>query len=75
MTQLASGNFTGTGKKASGGQYKGMTYTKIVEAKIENDLPFIIGSSKVYGKVLSKLDGKITLSSSVITHHYYTIQV
>ena len=64
MTQLASGNFTGTGKKASGGQYKGMTYTKIVEAKIENDLPFIMGSSKVYGKVLSKSDGKITLSYS-----------
>tara|TARA_B100000787_G_C16171075_1_gene286532 strand:- start:66 stop:1529 length:1464 start_codon:yes stop_codon:yes gene_type:complete len=64
MTQLAPGNFTGTGKKASGGQYKGMTYTKIVEAKIENDLSFIMGSSKVYGKVLSTSDGKVTLSYS-----------
>lgn len=58
MTQLAQGNFTGTEKKASGGPYKGLTFSKIAEQKINNKLQFILGTNatgkKVFATRLSK---------------------
>ena len=66
MTQLAPANFTGSQKKSSGGPFKGTTFTEIAETKIEEGLPFILGSNdkgkKVYGKVLSKDGPKVMLS-------------
>ena len=53
MTQLAQGNFTGTEKKASGGPYKGLTYSRIVEQKINNKLQFILGTNDTGKKVLA----------------------
>jgi hypothetical protein len=66
MTQLAPGNFTGTEKKASGGPYKGSTYTQIAETKISKGLPFVFGTNdngtKVLGKELSKEASVVELS-------------
>ena len=68
MTQLSNKNFQSSGgKDASGGPYKGKSYKKIAQIKINENKPFILGKdekgAKVYGRVLD-IENSVSLSYS-----------